>query len=223
MAKKRSTAAAMPAWLIGMLAELKEAGKYVDGMESNPAAVRAAHEQLLAATPELAPANEPAKPSEFSKRLDAVMQAVKEKLAKQKAEFGEPIKLVPLPEKLFDSTEIEGKTLKAWEKVNDKMCDVPLGTVIDDTMPGRARRAMTLWISRGRPTLRTQLIEEYQELQAKILDKKKDIEAAKDDAEKVAPPKIAKKLALAKQREERLTELEAEAAALYAKIKEMKT
>lgn len=220
MAKRKAAVAALPVWLVGMLADLKDAGKYVDGMEADPAAVRAAHEQLLAATPESKPANEPAKPSEFRIRFEAAMQRARDKLAKQKAEFGEPAKLEPLPETLLDSTELDGKTLKAWQKAYDKMCDVPRGTVIDVALPAKVMRALMTWAARGYPTQKTLLVEEYREMQAKIAEKRKDIDAAKEDAETVAPSKIAKKLALAKQREERLAEMEAEAAALYAKIKE---
>ncbi len=228
MAKKKQPDLALPAWMVGMIQDLKQAGSYVEGMSQDQ--VRAAHDKFLASQVPEWPSEPvlPAQPSPFSLARDARVLAAREKLAADRALHSEkkesPYKDLPL----LDITEIEGRSLAQWERWDEQHEELARKAhvtsksdklfVYDCKLPGWVVWALRKWHEQGRPTKKAQLKLEYLALQKAVQDKQKDIARSEQDAEKLAPGAALKKLELARKQKERLNELEAEASALYLKL-----
>lgn len=239
MAKKKKAAKPdLPVWAVGMVAELKAAGKYQESMD--PAAIRAAYNKLLEATPDPEPPpktdaekyplpSTPGNPQPHpypmrvvhdvklctacaTHDLNAGLEAARKDM--RDAVLRTHVKLEPPcdPKTILDVTEVEGKMVRTWatkyEAAETSRADL-------NVFPGWVPWYVQQWVARGRPTNRARLLQEYNHLKTKIDEKKKDIEAAKEKAETAPIGKSGRYVDLAKQRTERLSELEAEASAVF--------
>lgn len=101
-----------------------------------------------------APEHDPATCA-WCKRVNAAMQAVRDKLARQAREFGDPVKPPLDKASLMDDTMIEGKTIAEWDEIDNESWESPL--------PGWASWAVRHWRNAGRPTRGAQLREQYRD------------------------------------------------------------
>ena len=103
----------------------------------------------------------PSEPSEWAKRVQARVMAVRVKLAQQKA--AQPPKKAPPfdPETLTSETIVAGKPVKAWfTEIEERSLDAAKGTLDLRDMPDWSVWAVNRWVAMGKPTPPTKVLAE---------------------------------------------------------------
>jgi len=166
------------------------------------------------AVPQPAVFGTPPEPSAFAKRLDAVRERIRAKLAADKAAFGPPKPLPMNPGELLSTTVIEGKAVSEWSQEMDDFIESQKGIADMTDFPGWSVWAVDQWRMRGKPTPSTKVLGEITKLRDEAEDLVKFSAMDKDKSEKL-PDKKAKKLLEAAQKKSD------KAAELFAKANEL--